>query len=996
MGASLENPGVLVNGSKLPLVLSMTCFTGKNSEPDRRSFGERFLYNPGGGCIGFIGTTGWSFNTTGNILDYQMMKSFAYDSVRRQGDLLKLASQFLASDSNSFAARNMVNCYDLQGDPATKLLLPTYPEFSITEADYRISNPYPLVGETVNLTIYPKNFGTYAAECLTRFEILRNGVSIRQKDTLFIGFGHYDTANYIFRIDTLGNYSIKVTVDANDLYPMELSSNNVLIIPLPIRNISYVPLKPIYNSVVREDSVEFVGLNPQIDPAKNNIKVILQVDTSKSFVSPLYSVTQNNITGVVTRIRYRVPFADSNLVYYWRTNAIVNNDSSGWSSVMRFVHEANVPLSSRKMSKFSKSQFNDSNITIFTRLPGQFESTEITNLSYTGSGFELRNFTSNIQVKSHGNSGPEASYFQLPGYNFFIDGGSNAGLNIVKASRLTGKLLDFKNFKMTSPQSSDSVLNFLNTFDTSHYLLVAIASSSGGEVLNTNTKNKFRQFGSIMVDSVQSFGDFSTWALIGFLGSKPIPGGEDFHRPGPGCPGGYCPSFANYTATFLNTSGSISFNLGPAHRWKNFSWIEFLQPNSDIKYDVIGYNRSGIPITLASNLTSNSFVNLDTLNSYTYPSLMLNAKLTIDTLSGFRSPVFKSMNFKYTPPAELVADNYSFTRSDSVVQEGTQVTFSVKTYNVGFVPANAVIYKWTAQSSGGFTVLKTDTIYAPLKVDSIKTHTVSFNTQGLRDPIKLADTINIGFEAELLGAQNDYNYYNNFAFSKLVVKGDTTRPAIEALFDGLKAINGDPVSAKPEILFKFYDYTGNNFDITDTANIYIKYGRTDINNQQPVRVPYTLNGVPNPDITFNPVNNGNLKVVVTYKPSLDQGNYVFDFLGTNKNGKRAGDTVNVVVTNAFSVKNLYNYPNPMKDYTEFTFMLYASGSPESCRIKIYTVAGRLIKEITAPAKVGFNQIHWDGHDADGDAIANGIYLYKIILEDAGKTETSIQKLAVLK
>src|SRR5260221_12137413 len=100
----LEDPAVLVNGSKLPLVLSMTCFTGKNAEPDKRSFGEEFLYNPNGGCIGFVGTTGWSFNTTGDILDVQMMNAFANDSVRRQGDLLKFASQYLAADSTSFAA----------------------------------------------------------------------------------------------------------------------------------------------------------------------------------------------------------------------------------------------------------------------------------------------------------------------------------------------------------------------------------------------------------------------------------------------------------------------------------------------------------------------------------------------------------------------------------------------------------------------------------------------------------------------------------------------------------------------------------------------------------------------------------------------------------------------------------------------------------------------------------------------------------------------------
>jgi len=164
----------------------------------------------------------------------------------------------------------------------------------------------------------------------------------------------------------------------------------------------------------------------------------------------------------------------------------------------------------------------------------------------------------------------------------------------------------------------------------------------------------------------------------------------------------------------------------------------------------------------------------------------------------------------------------------------------------------------------------------------------------------------------------------------------------------------------------------------------------------PNRIPYAINGVPNPDITFNTVNNGNLKVVVTYNPALDAGNYSFFFIGQNQNNKKDTVYYNANVSGEFSIKYLYNFPNPMRDNTNFTFMLYAPGAPQTCRIKIYTVAGRLIKDISASAKVGFNQIYWDGRDNDGQNIANGIYLYKVILEDAGKTETQIQKLAILK
>ena len=43
-----------------------------------------------------------------------------------------------------------------------------------------------------------------------------------------------------------------------------------------------------------------------------------------------------------------------------------------------------------------------------------------------------------------------------------------------------------------------------------------------------------------------------------------------------------------------------------------------------------------------------------------------------------------------------------------------------------------------------------------------------------------------------------------------------------------------------------------------------------------------------------------------------------------------------------------------------------------------------------------NKIYWDGKDADGDNLANGVYFYKLIMKDDDKTEESIHKMAILK
>ncbi|MGH7492095.1 MAG: type IX secretion system sortase PorU [bacterium] len=86
----------------------------------------------------------------------------------------------------------------------------------------------------------------------------------------------------------------------------------------------------------------------------------------------------------------------------------------------------------------------------------------------------------------------------------------------------------------------------------------------------------------------------------------------------------------------------------------------------------------------------------------------------------------------------------------------------------------------------------------------------------------------------------------------------------------------------------------------------------------------------------------------------------------------------VVAQDELRLFNVMNYPNPLRNNTSFTFELNQANA--DVEIKIYTLAGRLIRKLEAePTAVlaGFNMVSWDGMDADGDRPANGVYLYKI-------------------
>jgi len=144
-------------------------------------------------------------------------------------------------------------------------------------------------------------------------------------------------------------------------------------------------------------------------------------------------------------------------------------------------------------------------------------------------------------------------------------------------------------------------------------------------------------------------------------------------------------------------------------------------------------------------------------------------------------------------------------------------------------------------------------------------------------------------------------------------------------------------------------------------------------------------------------NSSSDRIELSLAPNLNFGNNQITVLITDNDGMKIDSvTYDVVVSNALLVKDFYNYPNPVSRETNFVFNIAAVTKPHDCKIKIYTVSGKLIKEIIAPLNVGYNQIPWDIRDTDGDMIANGVYLYKLVVEDDVKTETAIQKLVVLR
>lgn len=107
----------------------------------------------------------------------------------------------------------------------------------------------------------------------------------------------------------------------------------------------------------------------------------------------------------------------------------------------------------------------------------------------------------------------------------------------------------------------------------------------------------------------------------------------------------------------------------------------------------------------------------------------------------------------------------------------------------------------------------------------------------------------------------------------------------------------------------------------------------------------------------------------------------------------------VVPGNDLFISEIYNYPNPFSSTTTFTFQKNTINSPVDVDIKVYTIAGRLIRNLNAKNVMeNFVKVDWDGHDEDGNQIANGTYLYKLNVKstDGAFSKSVLGKLAVIR
>ena len=595
-----------------------------------------------------------------------------------------------------------------------------------------------------------------------------------------------------------------------------------------------------------------------------------------------------------------------------------------------------------------------------------FSSLHLNGIKYDGTKLLLDKTYKDLVVKSAGFYDGGFAYIGINGNDYLASGNAD-GIHVVvfSDSDLTFESTQRFNYWDDNTAFVKNFTHFLDTVSAQKIVCFAFCYGAGAG-LTDSIKTLLHSFGSRYIDSV---GEQYSWSLIGKKGSIPGSVPEKWSKPHAG--------FVTADSIFaydIKSGVLTTGQFGPVKKWNKFKSNYTAVNGSTISFVPIGIKQDGTADTLASLNIINGEADLSFINS----SLYANLAIIVNFSKGISSvPSINNLKLEYDNLPEIGTNYQAVSLSRDTVTIGDNLNLKFKVLNEGFTEVDSINVRLDRiKPDNSREIVSQNTILSLLPGTS-QSFNINYSTsEGAGSG---SFVINIDPDNKIREFYKDNNLYT----LPFYVKGDTTHPSLKVTMGDTDILDGDYVSSTPKIRAELYD----------TSHVML---------QDPTLISMTLNdslisNINNPFIKvyYNPTNP---RMVVEYTPKLTDGEYTLNVTGRNANGNPSDSiTRRFLVSTEIKLLDVYNYPNPFANGTYFTFKL--TQIPDDLKIRIFSVAGRLIKvihKISNELNYDFNRIYWDGRDSQGDHLANGVYFYKMIMQKGNKTENVTQKMAIIK
>ncbi|MEY3416284.1 MAG: hypothetical protein RL060_395 [Bacteroidota bacterium] len=1003
------------NKGKYPIIILHGCKAGNPFTAS--SFGENWMKASAKGAIAMMGNTDYAYVDLLKTYSETFYKTAFTDSVMFSagiGDLNKEVTNRLPKNNDPRSVAQIEQMV-LQGDPSLVLFGPKHPDYYTNNDQLFLKSfdgkPVTAVSDSFAIGIAISNFGRVTSTgFMISVERTVDGVKKNLPVMKVNGVAFKDTVYYVLYardLATAGQNSIKVHLNFNEVVVELNKNNNIGVLDFYVPKSGLNCLLPQEFSIVNTPMMSLVS--QATDVLSDNRDYVFEIDTAYQFNSSLYqtSIVNAGATAIWKNVNLfsKLPANADSVVFFWRVkfkNLLPGEFTVIAQSSFVYIKNSAAGWSQTKFEQFNKDDLvdgllKDSVLKKWTLGPKKQKisvSTKGGEGNYKSVLIKINDFpvVKNGSCEYYGGDGMYALAFDkttLKPYTFF-EFPLHGTISIMHCSaqpvnrfvQLSPSYAQWPDYKSYFKQFVDSVKtgDFVLLVSAGNAYFESWSDGNNQPPLNKYLDKKVAELGCTKLPLLK---DGHPYIFLGQKGGAPL-----------------VEIIADSKSTLLPTeqiikldtvlqsaspsSALISTMIGPTTQWGNFyRTLRNLESPSQDKWsiDVLGYNLKGEETILLKDTALADGFDLSTVaDAKTFPYLKI--KVNVQDFGKLTPPQFKKLQVVFEPvPEGTVVLEGSKYKNIGMKQEGDSVVINYafsNIFNKDFKNPLLVKYKLLTEAKEVLSV--TDTVYKVLMPDSTLKFKKVFNTTGHVGNNVLEVFVNPLNQPEQL-------FDNNRWVIPFGVVGDKQNPLLDVYFDGVRIMNGDVVSPNPDIQIVLKDE--NKFLIkkdTIGMSIYIKKCET---------CDYERILFSNPDLLINyPSSSNNNRLSINYYPkNLPDGKYTLRVQGADASNNISGlQPYQIVfeVINKSSVSNFYPYPNPFSSATRFVYTLTGGLIPDEVKIQILTATGKVVREVSqneiGQLRVGTHQTDfvWNGTDEFGDKLANGVYLYRVILKVNGQ------------
>jgi hypothetical protein len=971
-------------------------------------FGEDWITASNRGAVGFIAHTSYGLASLLKYYTDTFYKIGYGDSIfiqRGLGDIQKeVAKDFIQTIGNSATNVTQVQQMVLLGDPAVRLFGAAKADYEINENNIFIESfngaEITALTDSFKLNIIVRNFGQAKDKSLLiRVAQTFNDNTTKTYHELFPPVMYSDTVSFTIYKDNAGGFGnnvFNVKLDSDDIIAELSETNNTasksLLIPLNgTKN-----LFPNDFAILNSNQVNL--LFQTTDLLSGEREFLVELDTVDSFNSSYKK--EFAISSTVLASQPVSILTQDTLAYYWRTKLKdpLPGESTTWTlSSFTYINNGEEGWAQVHFPQYLKNE-SEGLVKDAAALQLKFEETE-----------------TSISIKTFGASNPAPNTavsvkVNDAEYNLFTQGGGAGGcrtntINLMafnKTSTVPYPAIPFtfsdnrtcgrepqviNNFSVTEVEIAGSgIVQWVDNVITGDSVVLFSMGNAGYSSWSVTVKNKLGELG-ISLAQVNALVNGEPVVIYGKKGS--VPGSAKIFK-AIGTPANTKELLVDQTITGRYTSGKMnSVVIGPANSWRSFVRRTGSMEASDVfNFDIIGIKLNGNEEVLQTGITTD--FDLSAIDAQVFPFLKIVYGAEDDI--GLTPVQLRQWLVLYEPMAEGIL-LFKSSREAQALQEGESWTGNYGFLNISnknftdSLTVNQELFN-VAERTSTKNAFK---IFAPAPGDT-SNFEITIHTQGRSG----LNDVNVFVNPYLLP---EVYYDNNFVQlpDHLNILRDVYKPVLDVTVDGRYLINGDYVSSNPHIVVALWDENKITFK-TDTlgVNIFLKYPCND-DDCDFQRVNFSQQNVKWMPATSD------TNLIIEFDPQdLPAGEYTLHVEATDAHGNTTGESpyeVTFKVTEESSVTMEEPYPNPSSGNFFFTMVIGGGELPKDFNMQIISVGGKIINEVSMGSDlfhIGVNDLTWEGTDSAGNALQNGIYIYRMHFKVSGHDISKNGKLVLIR